>query len=153
MSQESYNVEMDVAFEGMLADSGRHDALSKVIEGAGLDFGLGCTYGTEEGQIKALSAITDKFAGCIIHKHVEDGVLVEKSAVSLMRKGRMYVKVEEAVAEGDPVHCRAIAPGAEVVGAFRKSQDGVNTLEVKGAEFRSSAAAGGLAIIDFNLPV
>ena len=153
MSQLNYDAEMEIAFEGMLADSGRHDALSKTIEGAGVAFGLGCTYGSEAGTIKALSAITDKFAGCVIHKHVEEGIIGDKDTVAVMRKGRMYVKVEEAVAEGDPVYVRAVAEGAERAGAFRKSADGTDTIQLSGAEFRSSAAADGLAIIDFNLPV
>ena len=108
MSQTNYDAEMEIAFEGMLADSGKHDALSKTIEGAGLAFGLGCTYGTADGQVKALSAITDKFAGTLIHKHVVDGLIGDKDTIALMRKGRMYVKVEEIVAEGDPVFVCAL---------------------------------------------
>ena len=150
--QTNYNAEMDVAFEGMLADSGKIDALSKTIEGDDLEFGLGCTLGSEEGTVEKLSAIADYFAGIIIHKHVTDGLIGDEDTVAVMRKGRIYVLVEEAVAEGDPVHCRAVAGAGERAGAFRKSADGTDTFLVNGAEFRSSAASGGLAIIDINLP-
>lgn len=150
--QTDYNAEMGVAFDGMLADSSGHDSISKVIDGDGLDFGLAATYGASEGQIKALSAITQKVAGIIMHKHVVNGVIAEKDVVALVRKGRIYVKVEEAVSEGDSVYVRAVAGAGEVAGAFRKSVDGTDTILLNGAEFRSGAAAGGLAIVEINLP-
>jgi len=153
MSQLNYNVNMDVAFEGMLADAGEFDALSKITEGASLEFGLGGTYGTSDNQVAPLAAITDKFAGVIIHRNVEVGVLGDKVAVSMLRRGRIYVLVEEAVIKGDAAFVRAVATGVQRAGAFRKSADGVTTIDLSGkAEFVTSAAAGGLAILDINLP-
>lgn len=154
MSQNSYEVNMDIAFEGMLADSlGAKDAHSKSVEGAGLEFGLGCALGTNDDQVKQLAAITDKFAGVLIHRHKEEGTLSDKESVSVLRKGRIYVKVETAVVQGDAAHVRAIAPGVEVIGAFRNSADGVNTIDLSGlATFKTSAAAGELAVLDINLP-
>ncbi len=153
MSQLNYNVNMDVAFEGMLADSGKIDALSKITEGASLEFGLGCALGTSDNQVAPLAAIADKFAGVVIHRHREEGELGDKVSVSVLRKGRIYVKVEEAVVKGDPAFVRAVAAGAERAGAFRKSADGTDTIDLTGkAEFVTSADAGELAVLDINLP-
>lgn len=153
MSQLNYNVNMDVAFEGMLADAGDQDSLSKITEGAGLEFGLGGTFGTSDNQIAPLAAITDKFMGVIMHHNCEGGVLADKEAVSVLRRGRIYVLVEEAVVKGDAAFVRAVATGPQRAGAFRKSADGVTTIDLTGkAEFVTSAAAGALAVLDINLP-
>jgi|LULL01.1.fsa_nt_gb hypothetical protein len=153
MSQLNYNVNMDVAFEGMLADSGKIDALSKITEGASLEFGLGCALGTSDNQVAPLAAIADKFAGVVIHRHREEGELGDKVSVSVLRKGRIYVKVETDVQKGDAAFVRAVAVDPERAGAFRNSADGTDTIDLTGkAEFVTSALAGELAVLDINLP-
>ena len=153
MSQLNYNVNMDVAFEGMLADSVKIAALSKITEGADLEFGLGCKKGTSDNQIVPLAANTDKFEGVIIHRHREEGELGDKVSVSLLRKGRIYVLVEQDVVAGEAAFVRAVAAGAERAGAFRKDADGGDAIDLTGkAEFVTSALAGELAVLDINLP-
>lgn len=153
MSQTTYNEKMDVSFEGMLADSGRIDALSALIEGSDIaGFGLAVKRGTAENQVAALSANTDKVAGVVIHKHVESGLLEEFEDVSILRKGRIVVKVEEAVVAGDPVFVRAVTAGLEVAGAFRKSADSTDCIALTNCEFVTGAGIGGLAVVDLNLP-
>lgn len=152
MSQTNYNVNFEKAFEGMLADAGKHDALSRVIEGSDVKIGKAVTFGTDDNQIKKLSAITEKVAGVVIHKMTEEGILEEKDSVSILRKGRLYVKVEEAVAPGDPVFVRAVVAGAEENGAFRKSADSTDCVDLTGkAQYLSSAALGELALVEINL--
>lgn len=152
MSQTNYQVNFDKAFEGMLGDANHMDALSRVIEGAGVLFGKAVTFGTNDNQCKALSAITNKVMGVVIHKHVEEGVLAAKEAVSLLRKGRIYVKVEEAVSPGDAVFVRAVAAGAEEAGSFRASADSTDCIDISAnAEYLSSAEAGEFALVDINL--
>lgn len=150
--QTNYNSEMSVGIEGMIADSGKIDAESAVIESGISTFGVAVTKGTGDSQVKALSAITQKVRGLVLHQNVNDGVIEAGLAVSILRKGRAYVKVEEAVTKGDKVFVRAVATGLEVAGAFRKTQDGTDCIELVNAEFVSSAAAGALAIVDLNLP-
>lgn len=152
MSQLNYDVNFEKAFEGMLGDVNNMDALSRVIEGSNVLFGKAVTFGTNDNQCKALSAISEKVAGVVIHKHVEEGILLEKEAVSLLRKGRIYVKVEEAVSPGDQVHVRAVVSGQEEAGSFRASADGTDTINISSkAEYLSSAEAGEFALVDINL--
>ena len=151
--QTNYNSEMSIGIEGSIADSGKIDAQSAIIEGAGVtSFGVAVTKGSSDEQVKALSATTEKVRGLVLHQNVADGVIAAGLAVSILRKGRAFVKVEEAVVKGDPVFVRAVATGGEIAGAFRKSQDGTDCIAVTNAEFASSAAAGALAIVDLNLP-
>jgi len=152
MSQTNYQVNFDKAFEGMLGDANHMDALSRVIEGANVLFGKAVTFGTNDNQCKALSAISEKVAGIVIHKHIEEGELLEKDAVSLLRKGRIYVKVEEAVSPGDAVFVRAVVAGAEEAGSFRASADSTDCIDISSkAEYLTSAEAGEFALVDINL--
>jgi hypothetical protein len=147
--QLSYPVNPSAAFEGMLADNGDHDALSKIAEGSTLAFGRGCQLGTSEDQVKKLDGNTNKFAGVVVHKHVELGLVSDKMSISVLRKGRIWVKVDETIAQGDPVFVRTDA-GNE--GLFRKTTvAGAIDLSSK-ATIVVGAAAGGLAILDLNLP-
>lgn len=151
--QTNYSGQMDAAFEGALADSKSHDALSKLAQDAGMKFGIAVKFGSNAQGVQKLTAITEKVAGILIHEHVENGVLNQGMQVALLRKGRIYVMVEENVSVGDPVFVRAVAAGLEVAGAFRKSQDGTDCIDLSAkAQFLSAASAGGLAIVDLNLP-
>ena len=153
--QTTFNERRDIAFEGILADSTNRKVTSKVAEGAGLEFGLGCTLGTDKAlQRVALSAITDKFAGILVHEHTEEGVQpVDKDGISVLEQGSIYVKVEEAVVPGDSVFVRAVAAGLERAGAFRKTQDGTDCIDISSvAKWETAAAAGGFAVLTINLP-
>ncbi len=153
MSQLDYNVNMDIAFEGMLADANLEHADSGLAEGSNLEFGLGVKKGTSDNQFAPLAAAADKFEGVLIHRHREEGDLLDKQAVSVLRRGRIYVLVEEAVVKGDAAFVRAVATTGERAGAFRKSADGTDTIDLTGvAVFKTSAEAGELAILEVNLP-
>jgi|GEM_PF-6666581 len=153
--QTVFNERKEIAFEGMLADSSMRTVVSKYAEGAGLEFGLGVTLGTDkEKQRKALSLVADIFAGVIVHEHTEEGAQpADKEGISVLEQGKIYVKVEEAVAPGDPVFVRAVAEGAERAGAFRKSQDATDCIDLSAyAKWDSVAGADGLAVLHINLP-
>lgn len=151
MSQTNYQVNFDKAFEGLLADA-KHESISRIVEGSGVLFGKAVKQGTNDGQAVALSANTDKVLGVVVHKHIEKGELLEKDSISVLRRGRIYVKVEEAVVAGDPVFVRAVVAGAEEAGSFRKSADSTDTIDLTSvAEFLTSAEAGEFAVVDINL--
>jgi len=154
--QTVFNKNRGVAIEGMIAYDKAGMVRSKLAEGAGLEYGLGCTLGTDkELQRKAFSAITEKFTGIILHEHTESGLQpVDKDGLSILEQGSIYVKVETAVAPGDAVHVRAIGTvGNPRTGGFRNIADGVNSIDISSvAKWETSAIAGGLAILTINLP-
>lgn len=121
-----------------------------------IGFGLAIAQGTQDGECRALSAITDKVIGVSVFSHadnINNGVdgYAAQSAVNVLRRGVLWVKVEEAVVAEDAVYVRAVAAGAEVAGAFRKTADGTDTIALSGCKFLSSAAAGALALVDINI--
>lgn len=101
-------------------------------------------------------------AGIDIHSHtaenaregeVNSGNKISK-AMSVLRRGRVYVRVEEAVTPASVPHVRfAAGAGGTRLGAFRASVD-TDTAEPLLSEFRfkSSAGAGELAILEISLP-
>lgn len=76
-----------------------------------------------------------------------------KSAVSVMKKGRIWVTVEEAVNDGDQAFVRfASGAGGTQLGAFRKSADTATAVALPGAYFRGNQATiGGYACLELNL--
>ena len=73
--------------------------------------------------------------------------------VPVVRRGPVWVKVEEAVAPGDAVFVRhASGAGGTALGAFRKSADTATAAQLPGAVYLDTAAANGLARVDLNLP-
>lgn len=170
MAQTSY-VEQPVAFEGMLADSSRTKHADSMVQAQS---------GTTEipfGVVVALEAApsadgtpakatmpdnaADKLWGIVLHSHDYDtrtelGTtgLKPKTALSVLRKGRVYVKVENAVAAGDRGHVRyASGAGGTQLGAIRNAAVTNETIDATGQIiFITSASAGGLAIaeVDFT---
>jgi hypothetical protein len=77
-----------------------------------------------------------------------------KYAVSVLTKGRIYVVVEEAVTPASAVFVRfAAGVGGTQLGAFRASADTATASAAPaGWRYRSSAAIGGIAELELNLP-
>ena len=97
--------------------------------------------------------------GVALHTHAVENALTgvnlgyePQSAVSILRRGRVYVQVEDAVVEGGAVYVRHVAGAGEQLGAFRSDADTSDAGILPGASYRSSADAGGLAIVELNLP-
>lgn len=73
-------------------------------------------------------------------------------AMSVLRKGRIYVQVEDAVTAGNDVYVRYVAGAGETLGACRSDADTSDAAVLPGAKYRTSAAASGIAIVEINLP-
>jgi len=77
----------------------------------------------------------------------------EGDCVSMLTKGRVYVKVETIVTSDDPVYVRFAPNGLNVqLGLFRADADSGTCFEVPHALWRVGAQAGGLATLEINLP-
>jgi len=76
-----------------------------------------------------------------------------QDSVNVLKKGYIWVAIEEDVAYGDPVHVRISAAGNEKLGAFRPSADGANTTDISSIArwTRGGLAADGIAILELNL--
>jgi len=75
-----------------------------------------------------------------------------QSAMSICRRGRVYVEVEDAVTVGGQVFVRFSAGATEQLGAMRSDADTADAVALPYARFKTSAAAGGIAIVELNLP-
>lgn len=74
-------------------------------------------------------------------------------AVSMLTKGRIYVKVEDAVDADDLVYMRTVpASATELAGQFRGTAVSNQTVQVTSARWIVGASAGELAVLEINQP-
>lgn len=75
---------------------------------------------------------------------------VDADSVPLMKAGDVWVYVEEAVSDGDPVYVRIASSGGNTqLGAFRNDADSASCVQVVGATFTRNASGAGLAQAHF----
>lgn len=157
MAQLDYN-DQAVGFAGMLADSGPNDVGTGVSEEASAEipFGVAVARGATADGVDLPSAADDIVRGIVVHSNsYVEGVdlgstgLEPKTCFGVLRRGRIWVKVEEAVSPGDRAYVRYAGSGQK--GAFRKSEVVGETLDVTAeGEFQTTAAIDGLAIVDVD---
>lgn len=166
MSQLTYTQEMPVAFAGMLADGGPKFASTGINQEAGsteIPWGSIVVQGTTENGAKLPSAAGDatKIRGVALHGHnyeqpLQVGSLGPKPGVvfSVLEKGRVWVQVEAAVAIGDRAFVRyAAGAGGTQKGALRNANVVNETIELKGARFRTATTGPGLALLEIDANV
>ncbi len=162
MSQTSISANMTAAYAGLLADSGFRDVVSRYNSesSAQMPFGIMVCFGAADDAAILPVDGTTKHVGVVIATQVYDPTLdlgttgiLPKRMISLLRKGRIWVQVEEAVAPGDPVFIRhSTGAGGSQKGAFRKSSDSSTATDLtKKAVFLSTAGAAGLALVDIDM--
>lgn len=158
MTQLSYGYDMEIGQPGLLFDIGNNSVLTYRAE-ENIGFGFGLVKGT--GDQDALLPVDGlgEFVGVAIRTQaVEqdasgDAFYAEKSAVSVLTRGRIYVRVEQDVVLGDPVFLRfAVGAPGTVIGEFRKDADTATAYEIERARFVRGAVEGGLAVVEINLP-
>lgn len=154
MSQTSYSIQAAQAFAGMLAEfeNTTRSSISRANEeSSAVAFGMPVVAGTDaETQFLLPSGAADVFLGCTVHKHgtedpTDDGV-ASGEMCEILRRGKIWVTAEPAVAVGDPVYWRHTT----TPGAWRN--DATESVLVAGAQWATAAGAGELAVIDFNMP-
>lgn len=110
------------------------------------------TAGASQGTFTPALTTADFFRGVALHTHKEprSDLSVGYAAtdtISILRKGRVWVKVNAAVVEGDSAYC--VLTDLTEQGLFTN----VSTANIAtGGKFMSSAADNGLAILEINLP-
>ncbi len=162
MSQTSITSKMDAAYAGMMRDDNYDNfTVPGISEEVALEtpFGVAVARGTVDDGVKLPAAANAKIKGVVRHSHHYDKTselgtigLKPKTLMNVLRKGRIYVTVEENVAPGDRAHIRyAAGAGGTQLGAFRKSSVVNETLDLTTcAEFQTTALAGGIAVVDVD---
>lgn len=154
MSQTNYSLTQPIGIQGQLADMGENDVVSRLVQDVGgIRMGLAVVYGTNDDQCKLPSASTDKVLGMVLAEQTHvSSTLAQKDAASILRKGRAYVVTEAACVPGDAVQVRYSANGLNTVaGSFTNTVDAGHTINLPDAQFMSTTAAGGLALVELNL--
>lgn len=161
--QLSYSTDMSPAREGQLADTGNNDVMTKENTATAIFFGKFVSRGAADKSCirpAAAADITDakKALGVAIsHQALESSATGDpeypvNSAVNVLKKGRVWVEVEEAVTPLDPVYVRyAAGAGGTVLGSFRMSADTATAGLLAGAKYLSTAAAAGLALLELDI--
>lgn len=158
MVQTSYSIDQAVAVEGLLGDLSPKQCRSYSATQV-LPFGrlvsLSGTAGLEAKLPAASADVTATALGVTVFSHDQvngQGGYPVDAVANVLRKGTIYVLVEEAVNAEDPVFVRfAAGAGGTNLGAFRKSADTATAVALPGAKYLTSAAADGLALIDLSI--
>lgn len=154
------------AFAGQIADldfpTARVTATNQ--EGAAIPFGIAVTLSASQSDavdsdVEEFDAAADKVFGVVVREHtIASDDLAGTDAVendevcAVMRQGRIWVTVEDAVVKDAPVYVRHTSDGGSntQLGSFRSDVDSNRARRMKGAKFASAAGAGELAILEFN---
>jgi hypothetical protein len=160
--QTTYNASLTPAFAGMLADSEDVSVLSMFNDeaSASVAFGRAVMFGSVSNKASAKLPTSESvdIAGIVMHSHAYaksdlDAVgLLPDATMNVLRKGKIWVTVEDAVQPGDRLWVRAVAGGdPEFLGGLLPADDGTDTVDCTNfGQFLTAAAAGGLAILEVN---
>lgn len=163
--QLSYGLTHGVGYEGGRGDS-RTMTCHAHRNNAGIDIPFGrfvafdAGAGTTELAIRLPSASGSKLVGVLLHDQAhEQGSQVGLPTglmASVIAKGSVWMITEQAVTPADPVFARfALVTGSgttPALGRVRKDVDTADAVAVPNARFLTSAAAGGLVMVELNLP-
>lgn len=164
MSQTAYSVDPAAAFRGLLGDPSA-DAFSLSRSNgaaAAVGFGIGVREdgANPESQFDIFSATGQELTGILVHRHDQQdpslagvgGVALLEDA-KLLRKGRVWVPIEENIAVGDAVFYRHTSGGGGTeIGAWRNDADTASADQLTNAKWLKGGLSGGVALLEVNLP-
>ena len=129
------------------------------VTGDPIAFGLGLSNGSANNRTQLPSATSFIFQGVAARDQREQTLItgiaqyVAGDAVSVLRKGRIWVPTEEAVTPADSVFLRHTINGALTVGGWRTDADTARADDVSTfCSWLDYDSANGLALLDINLP-
>ena len=159
MSQTTYQVNQPVALPGLIADLTDDMYIESAAneEVASVEYGKAVIAGTADTQFLRVTDAAQDVLGVTVHEHdaqvdCDEGNLIKTGrTASVMRRGKIYVQVEDAVLKGAAPFVRVAAgAGGTIVGAFRSEADGGSAREMSFATYRTSAAAGEFAVLEIT---
>jgi len=158
MSQLDYNDMSDVpAVKGGLADIALSDKVGRVAA-ADIGFGVGLMQTAVAGFAAIPTATGFNFEGISVQTNKptpnDTGIALYEAGeeITVLRKGRIWVYVEEAVAVNDDVFLRHTTNAALLAGDFRTDADTARADQITNARFITATTAAGLAMVEINLP-
>lgn len=161
MSQLSYTNEVEAGYEGAVATAypgGITSGIAVAALKAGKVVTIATGGSTVDQSVRSPAAAADVnkplIAGLVVRQPVrEDEDFAANSAVSVLRRGQMFVRVEDAVVRGTHAFVRHVAAGAEVLGSLRSDADGggPDATLCTGITFLQSVGAGEICLVDVNL--
>ena len=162
MSQTSYATDMSAGNDGQIYDIGFNDFVSGVAEQAVVP-GIVVTKGTSENEVDLPNAVADVSNPKLVKGFVVRDLAVEvpasgvvtyaaQSAVSIMRKGRIWAVCEDAFDHNDSAYVRITASSPNLqLGRIRTDADTSNAVLLSGVRFLNSGSAGALALLQVDL--
>jgi hypothetical protein len=150
--QNVYNQYMTAGEAGLLADTGFTDKVSYAAEGA-VPFGAAIALGTNperQGKVAASGAAVIGIAirAANLEQPVGGGApsYADKSMVSVLKRGRIWVKTNDAVAAGSTANL-VLANGTFTDASVAAGIEALTQVSVK---FVTGTTAAGLAIVEVN---
>lgn len=148
----------NISVKGGLADLGITNKVTRA-SAAVIPFGLGLAL-LSTGLVAIPSAGSFEFAGIAVMKHKAqsnaDGFAQYEigEAISVIRKGRIWVYSEVAVDPTADVYLRYTANTGptRIPGDFLKTADSSKAQQITNARWVSTTSAAGLAILEINIP-
>jgi len=156
MSQLDYN-DLSAAVKGALADIALSDKVGR-FAAADINFGVGLAQTAVAGQAEIPTATGFTFEGIAVQTNKptpnSTGIALYEAGeeITVLRKGRIWVYVEEAVAVNDDVYLRHTDNVALLAGDFRTDADTAKADQITNARFITATTAAGLAMVEINLP-
>ena len=163
MSQTSYSVDPALGFRGLLADPNTDSYMIPLANGAAAAQGFGIMVRRDatnpEDQFDIFSATGQTPVGILVHTQAQQNqALADPLGVSLLetasvlRRGRIWVVVEEAITVGDDVYFRHTAGTGSEIGAFRNDADTASCDQVTNAQWLQGSTGAGIALLELNIP-
>ena len=160
MPQLSYSRTQPVGFPGMKSSAVDDTIVTGVSEetSADIPYGLFVAQGVNQDGVKLPTLTTDLPKGISTQSHADhisyvgpNSGVVPYAPLNVTRQGRVYVNSEDAVTPASKVFMRFAANGGNTQkGSIRGTTD-TGCVEIYGAAFVGSCAAGGLVEIEVNL--
>lgn len=154
--QTSINTTTTKSFEGQLGDIGFNDIATNQAQ-ENVPFGRGLVNGGEEIAVIPSSTGSTVFEGVSLHSYEVEldsnnvRQYVDGDAINTLKRGRVWVKSEAAIAIGDPVYLRHTANGAtKLPGMFTDNADNGKCYLLTGARWLTSCGAGELALLEVS---
>lgn len=175
--QTDFKLKLTEAVAGMLGTASgdpmsmesRHNENVSTDDFPNMAMGVLVAEGTEEDGALNLAAQADKLAGVVVRSQAQEpgvnvdaetGDVLENQSLTVLRRGQVWVQIEETVAAGDPVRYRAVADPdtGEQAGIFRTTDPtGTDTVLItEGARWvRGGVASGsptrGIALLEIDI--
>jgi hypothetical protein len=152
----TYDTKPPVAYPGMEGDLKPSYKVHGINEeAAAIPFGVAVTRGSSGDKKRLPAAATDIIDGVAVNSHWADnqalpgdGAVAVGRGFNLVKEGSIWVRVEEAVNDGDDAFVRFAPNGGNIqLGAFRKSVDEGTARRLKGGKYAIGAPTGGFALL------